>query len=137
MNFRYVAIKNLEKCLSNHRNFTKKIHKRNFTDFHKKQTFSHNESRDCRGSNCADSRESFLGSVHLAVPTTPYSSGCKHSTTSAHVTEGTLTAAMSTTSSNTRYTSYGSSSSPRLSASLMTCRNKTLGRENELCRITE
>lgn len=81
-------------------------------------TTSHNESRDGRGGESRDDGEAALSLVHATMPAAPDLSGSEHTSTTAHVTEGSLTAAVSTSTSNTRDTRNGATSSPGLGGSL-------------------
>jgi len=74
------------------------------------------ESRSCKSrSNCVSS----LVDRGLSVPSSPDFSGGKHSSSSAHVSESSLSGSGSSSSRNSGNTSNGSSSSPRFGRSLM------------------
>jgi len=83
-------------------------------------TTGHDEGGDGRGSNGRDQSISALVDVDLSVPSSPDLSGGKHTSTTAHVTEGSLAGSVGTTSRNTRNTSNGTTSSPGLSRGLGT-----------------
>jgi len=82
---------------------------------------SHHEGGHSRGSQGGGNGVSLLVNVHLAVPPSPGASGCEHSSTSAHVTEGSLSSAVCATTRDTGNTSHGSTSTPRSSRCLCTC----------------
>ncbi len=57
---------------------------------------------------------SSLGEVDFSVPSSPCDSGVEHSSSSAHVTEGSLTGSVGSGSSNSGNSCDGSTSSPGL-----------------------
>jgi len=83
-------------------------------------TSSHDQSWDsgCGQSGC--NCESALVDIDLSVPSSPDLDGAEHSTSSAHVSEGSLSGSVGTTSVNTGNTSNGSTSSPGLGSALVT-----------------
>lgn len=77
----------------------------------------------CRNTRCSNSRNkgiTFLINVDAMMPTSPWLGRGKHASTSAHITERTLTRTVSTTTTYTRYTCHSSSSTPWFSRGLMT-----------------
>jgi len=80
---------------------------------------SNDESGDSRGSEgSADGQTTFVGVGH-SVPLAPDLVGGEHTTSSAHVTEATLSRARSTSSSDTGNTCDGTTGSPRLGRGLL------------------
>jgi len=83
-------------------------------------TASEDESGDGRSSEGGDQSVTALVHADLAVPSSPGLGGCKHSTTAAHIAEGTLAGSVSTTTGHARNTCNGATSTPRLSGRLVT-----------------
>lgn len=86
-------------------------------------TFGHDESWDCRGSESGAHGEALLADVGACVPLTPDLGWGEHASATAHVTEGSLTRAVGTTSSDTGDTGDGTSCTPRFSTGLVTWKN--------------
>jgi hypothetical protein len=101
---------------TNHRRTKKKLKKVAYC-----HTFRHNKSRYTSGSDGRANSVTALVYVDFAMPAAPRLGGGKHAATTAHVTKGTLTRAVSTATSHTRDTCHSTTSTPRLSWSLMTC----------------
>jgi len=93
--------------------------KRNFRDFVNDVTTSHDKSGDSRSGQGRGNSVSLLADVDLLVPLAPSLGGCKHATSTAHVTEGTLSGSGGTSSSDTGDTGNGTSSTPRGSRNLL------------------
>jgi hypothetical protein len=81
---------------------------------------SEDNTREGRGSQGRGDGESLLVDVDLSVPASPGLGRGEHATLAAHVTEGTLTRARVTTTSNTGNTSNGTTSTPGLGRVLVT-----------------
>ena len=94
--------------------------KRDFRNILDSVSSGSDEGGEGRGSQGRDGGESSFVSVDMSVPSSPGLGWGKSSTTSAHVTESSLSGSRSTSSRNTRDTSDGSSSSPRFSSNLVT-----------------
>lgn len=71
-----------------------------------------NKGGDSRGGKGRRNSISLLVDVDLTVPPSPGTSGSVHSSTTAHVTEGSLACAVCTTTRNPRDTSHSSTSTP-------------------------
>lgn len=82
---------------------------------------SHHQRRQRRCSEGRRDRVALLGDVDLAVPPAPDLGRGEHATSSAHVTEGSLSSAVCASTGHTRDTRDGASSSPRLGRSLVSC----------------
>ena len=87
-------------------------------------TFGHNEGRHTSGSDGWDHSVPLLGYIHLPVPATIDLGGSEHMSTTAHVSESTLTGTVGTATTDTWDTCNSSSSSPRLGTCLVTCQLK-------------
>ena len=90
----------------------------------RQQTFRHD---DCGNSGRCKSRADGVTSlvdVDVTVPTAPGFCWCEHATTSAHVAERTLTRSVGTSTADTWNTCDGTTCSPRLGWSLVTCARK-------------
>jgi len=70
------------------------------------------QSGDGRSGNSRSQGVSLLGHVDLSVPSSPCSSGSKHSSSSAHVSESSLSSSVGTSSRDSRNTGNSSTSSP-------------------------
>jgi len=81
---------------------------------------SKDKGGDGRGSEGRGNSVAALVDIDLAVPLAPSLGGVEHTTTSAHVGEGSLARAVSSTTVHTRHTSDGATGSPRLSSGLHT-----------------
>ena len=71
-----------------------------------------NQCWQCR---CRQSRRNSVSALvhtNLSVPSSPNLCGAKHSTTSAHITESTLSRTRCSATRDTRNTSYGTTSTP-------------------------
>jgi len=79
---------------------------------------SHHKRRQSAGSQRRGNGVALLVGVDLAVPLSPRLCCGEHSTLAAHVSEGTLARSRVTTTRNTRDTSDGATSTPRLSGVL-------------------
>lgn len=74
----------------------------------------HHERGHGGGGERGNNGESALALVHASVPAAPDLSGRKHTSSTAHVSESSLTAAVGTSSSDTGDTRDGTTGSPRL-----------------------
>lgn len=83
-------------------------------------TTSHNERSQSGGSQSRADGVSALVLVDLSVPSSPDLGGGEHTATTAHVSEGTLAGAGSTTTRNTRNTGNSTTGTPGLSRVLHT-----------------
>lgn len=83
-----------------------------FEDFRDSVTSGENERWDCGGCNGRGNSISFLVEVDLYVPSSPGLCRCESSTSTAHVTEGSLARTVSSSTTNTRNTSNSSTSTP-------------------------
>jgi len=83
-------------------------------------TASLDESRDSRGSNSRSNGVTLLADVDKAVPFAIDLQGSEHATSTAHVSESSLTGAVGTTTTDTGNTSDSTSSTPRFSGGLVT-----------------
>ena len=83
-------------------------------------TTSHHKSRDGRGGKSRSNGITLLGGVDLTVPLTPSLGWCEHASSTAHVTEGSLSGSGSTRTSDTRNTGNGATGTPRGSDSHLT-----------------
>jgi len=88
---------------------------RNLRDAGDLVSTGHDEGGDGRGGQGRGNSVPLLVHVDLAVPSSPDTGGSKHTSSTAHVSEGSLTCTVCTSSRNTGDTSYGSTSTPRLS----------------------
>jgi hypothetical protein len=61
-----------------------------------------------------------LANRHLSVPSSPGLGGCEHSTSTAHVSESTLTCSVGTTTRDSGNTSNSTTSTPRFSRVVVT-----------------
>lgn len=80
----------------------------------------HHKRRDSGSGERRSNGVSALVHVDLLVPSAPGLGGSEHTSSSAHVTEGGLSGAVGTTSSDTRNTRDGTSSTPGLRGGLVT-----------------
>jgi len=80
----------------------------------------HDEGWYTRSSNCGDNGIALQVDVDAAVPSAPRLGWGEHATTTTHVTESTLTRAVSTTTTDTGNTGDGTASTPGLGTSLVT-----------------
>lgn len=78
------------------------------------------KSGESRGGKSGGQGVTALTNADLAVPAAPGLGGSEHASMTAHVTEGSLSGAGSTSSRNTRNTGDGATSSPGLSRVLVT-----------------
>ena len=78
--------------------------KRDFRDGADVMATSHEQSSGGRSGDSRCGGEALLAKVDLLVPLAPDLGGCEHATGSAHVTEGGLTGAVSTSTGDTRNT---------------------------------
>ena len=83
-------------------------------------SLGHYEGGNTSSCNGRDHGVPLLSYIDFTVPTAVDLGGGKHVTATAHVSESTLTGAVSTSATNTRNTGHGSTSTPGLSASLVT-----------------
>jgi len=74
----------------------------------------HHQSGRRRSGQGRDNGKTSLVLVDFAMPSAIGLGGCKHSSTSAHVSEGTLSGAVGTTTSDAGNTRHGTTCSPRL-----------------------
>merc|ERR1712224_3444 len=88
---------------------------RNLINLHNSMSSSHNKWSACGGSNGGGKSVSSLMEINLSVPSSPGVERMGHSTFSAHVTEGSLTRTVSTTSGNSWNSCNGSSGTPGFS----------------------
>ena len=93
---------------------------RNFGDVIDPVALSHDEGRDTGSGNSGDHGVALLGYVDLAVPTAVGLGGGEHVTATAHVSESTLTGAVSTTTPDAWNTGNGTTSTPGLGTGLVT-----------------
>jgi hypothetical protein len=93
---------------------------RNFIDLINSVTSGSDQSRDGRSSDSRADSISLHANVDLTVPSSPSSVGRVHVTATSHVTEGSLTRTVSTTTSNSGNTSNSTTSTPRFSRALVT-----------------
>lgn len=93
---------------------------RKFRNFIDSVTLGHNKSWDSSSGNGRDHSVTLLGHINLAVPTAVDFSGGEHVTTTAHVTESTLTGAVSTTTTDTWDTSNSTTGTPGFGTGLVT-----------------
>jgi len=94
--------------------------KRDFRDRIDLVSSSHNKSRESRSSKGRGNGNSLLVDVDLSVPSSPDLSRCEHSSSTAHVTESSLSSSVGSSSRNSWNTRHSSSSTPRFSAALVT-----------------
>lgn len=92
---------------------------RNFLDLLDTVTTSEDKGREGGGGKGRDNSEAALVLVDLDVPFAPGLGRSEHASTTAHVTESSLTGAVSSSTSYTGNTSDGTTSTPRFSASLV------------------
>lgn len=83
-------------------------------------TTGEEKSRRTRGGERGGGREALLVEVDLLVPLAPDLGGSEHATGAAHVTEGGLTGAVSTTTGDTGDTGDGTTGTPGLGRGLVT-----------------
>jgi len=83
-------------------------------------TSGHNQSRDGSCGKSGSNGESSLALVDLSVPLSPSLGWGEHSSTSAHVSEGSLSGSLGSSSGNSWNSGDGSSSSPRDGTGLVT-----------------
>jgi len=83
-------------------------------------TTGEDEGGEGRGGKGRDNSEAALVLVNLDVPLAPGLGGSEHASTTAHVTEGSLSGTVGSSSSNTGDTGDGATGTPRLSAGLVT-----------------
>jgi len=95
--------------------------KRNLWDLPDLMSLGHDEGWDAGGRDGGTHGVSLLGDVDLAVPFSPLLGGSEHASTAAHVTVGCLAGTVGSTTTDTGDTSNGTSSTPGLSRSLVTC----------------
>jgi len=81
----------------------------------------HDEGGDGRGGKGRGNSVSLLVDVDLSVPSSPGAGGGEHSSTTAHVSEGSLSSTVCTTTGNSGNTGYGTTSTPRDGRGLCTC----------------
>jgi len=81
-------------------------------------TTSHHQGGDGGRGERGHNGETALSLVHASVPAAPDLRGREHTSTTAHVTEGSLTTAVGTSSSNTGNTRHGTTSTPGLGRGL-------------------
>merc|ERR1711962_674106 len=91
----------------------------NFRDVVNLVSSCHQQGRDSTGCQCRAHCISPLFLVNGTVPSAPGFSWGEHASTSAHVTKGSLTGSVSTTTTHTRNTGNSTSGSPGLSRCLM------------------
>lgn len=91
-----------------------------FLDLFDSVTSSEDEGWESRCSESRSDGVSLLVLVDLDVPFPPSLGRGKHSTTSAHVSESSLTGSLGTTTTDSRNSGNSSSSSPRLGRGLVT-----------------
>jgi len=89
--------------------------KRDLRDVLDLVTTGNHEGGDCRSSDGRDNSIATELQVHTTVNATESGLGRVHVTTTSHVTEGSLTTAVSATTSNTRNTCDSTASTPALS----------------------
>jgi len=90
------------------------------SDFRDSVTTGHHERWESRGGQCRHSGVPPLVDIDLSVPSTPDLGWGEHTSTSAHVTEGTLAGPGGTATWDTRNTCDGTAGTPRLGWSLHT-----------------
>jgi hypothetical protein len=95
-------------------------YKGNFLNLLNTVATSENKGRDGGSSQGRNNSKTALVLIDLDVPLTPGFGGGEHATTTAHVTEGGLARAVGAAATNTGNTSYGTTSTPRFSTSLVT-----------------
>jgi hypothetical protein len=93
---------------------------RNLLNLLDAMTTSENEGREGRSSESRDDGETALVLVDLDVPLAPGLGGSEHATTTAHVTERSLSRAVGTSTTDTGNTGDGATSTPRLGTGLVT-----------------
>lgn len=86
---------------------------RDFLDLGDTVTTCHDKCRDRRGGKSGSDGVSSLRDGNFTVPAAPDTSGGKHATTTAHITKGTGTGRVGSSSRDTRNTGDGTSSTPR------------------------
>lgn len=79
---------------------------------------SHNEGGDGGGGEGSGNGVSLLVDVDLSVPSSPCAGGGEHSSSTAHVSEGSLSSTVCTSSGNSGNTGNGSTGTPRLGRGL-------------------
>jgi len=93
----------------------------NFRDGRDVVSAGHDDSGHCGGSQGRRNSVPLLVDVYLTVPPSPGAGGSEHSSTTAHVTEGSLTCTVCATTRHSWNTSHSSTSTPRNGRSLCTC----------------
>lgn len=83
-------------------------------------TTGKDEGGEGRGSQGTDNSVTTLVDRHLTMPAAPDLGGCKHTTTTTHITKGTLSGTTSTTTTNTGDTGNGTTGTPGLGRGLVT-----------------
>ncbi|KAH3668253.1 hypothetical protein OGAPHI_002007 [Ogataea philodendri] len=83
-------------------------------------TSGQNKRLHSSGSNSRSSGVSLLVEIHLDVPSSPDLGWSEHTSTSAHVTESSLTRSVGSTTTNSWDSGNSSTGTPRLSGSLVT-----------------
>lgn len=91
---------------------------RDFENFLNAMSTSEDEGGNCSGGNSRGNGVTLLIEVDLDVPFSPCLCGCETTSTTAHVTKGSLSRAVSSSTTDTRDTSNSSSSTPGFSGSL-------------------
>jgi len=81
----------------------------------------HDEGRDGGGSEGRGNSVSLLVDIDLSVPSSPGAGGGEHSSTTAHVTESSLSSTVCSTTGDSGNTSHSSTSTPRSGRCLCTC----------------
>ena len=89
-----------------------------FKDFFDAVTTCEDERGNSGGSNGRGDSVSFLIEIDLDMPFSPCLGGSETTSTTAHVTKGSLARAVSSSTTDTRNTSDSSSSTPRFGRSL-------------------
>ena len=87
--------------------------KRNFRDFVDNVSTGHDKGGDSGGGQSRGNSVSLLANVDLLVPLAPGLGGCEHASSTAHVSESSLSGSGGTSTSDTRDTGNGTSSTPR------------------------
>lgn len=92
-----------------------------FRDSSNSVSSGHNQSSRSAGSECGNNSKSSLVLVDLSVPSAVCLGWCEHTTSTAHVTESSLSGTVGSSSRNTGNTCNSTTSTPRLSRGLVTC----------------
>ena len=87
--------------------------KRNFRDFIDNVSTGHDKGRDGRSGQSRGNGVSLLSDVDLLVPLAPGLGRSEHASSTAHVSEGSLSGSGGTSSTDTRDTGDGTSGTPR------------------------